>query len=398
MHTNKSVLILDSNQRSSLAATRSLGSAGYKVFCADVTDNSLAGCSKYCINNYIIPCITSKNDYINSIITICKNNNIKIVLPMTDRSIPVILENVVMFSNENIIIPFADLDIVNLLSDKSKLIQLANEHGIQTPKSFYATSTNFTNYTKDIQYPVVLKPFKSIINDGNRILFGKVTYAISEQELVNTVSSSPVFKNYPFLIQEYIHGRGEGLFVLFKDGEFCTAFSHRRLKEKPPRGGVSVLSRSQEIPDILLSQSISLLESHGWHGVAMLEYKVTDSNVPYLMEINTRFWGSLQLAIDSGVNFPLYLCNNELDIPNNIKKSYNTHKYLRWIIGDLDRLIILIRSKDINLYIKIKEILNFIISFILYPNTETFRTNDILPFIYEVKDYIKTNIFTNTHI
>ena len=47
-----------------------------------------------------------------------------------------------------------------------------------------------------------------------------------------------------------------------------------------------------------------LLDELNWHGVAMVEFKVTEDGTPYLMEINTRFWGSLQLAIDAGVDFP----------------------------------------------------------------------------------------------
>ena len=42
--------------------------------------------------------------------------------------------------------------------------------------------------------------------------------------------------------------------------------------------------------------------------VAMVEYKLdAATGTAYLMEINGRFWGSLQLAIDAGVDFPLLL-------------------------------------------------------------------------------------------
>ena len=37
----------------------------------------------------------------------------------------------------------------------------------------------------------------------------------------------------------------------------------------------------------------------------MVEFKHDERDgVPKLMEINGRFWGSLQLAIDAGVDFP----------------------------------------------------------------------------------------------
>ena len=45
-----------------------------------------------------------------------------------------------------------------------------------------------------------------------------------------------------------------------------------------------------------------------FYGVAELDF-VNDSrdNTPKLMEINPRFWGSLQGAISEGVDFPFLL-------------------------------------------------------------------------------------------
>jgi hypothetical protein len=42
----------------------------------------------------------------------------------------------------------------------------------------------------------------------------------------------------------------------------------------------------------------------------MVEFKDDGVNPPCLMEINGRFWGSLQLAIDAGVDFPGFGCRS----------------------------------------------------------------------------------------
>ena len=42
----------------------------------------------------------------------------------------------------------------------------------------------------------------------------------------------------------------------------------------------------------------------------MLEFKFFKGNY-YLIEANPKFWGSLDLAIASGVNFPLILINSK---------------------------------------------------------------------------------------
>jgi hypothetical protein len=57
----------------------------------------------------------------------------------------------------------------------------------------------------------------------------------------------------------------------------------------------------------LLEHAERILEALKWHGVAMVEFKRdTRDGVPKLLEINGRFWGSLQLAVDSGVDSITY--------------------------------------------------------------------------------------------
>ena len=110
---------------------------------------------------------------------------------------------------------------------------------------------------------------------------------------------------FPVLIQERIVGAGLGVFLLRHAGRTEAAFAHRRLREKPPSGGVSVLAEAVELPPALLERAERLLDCFGWNGVAMVEFKEdAATGEPVLMEVNGRFWGSLQLAIDSGVDFP----------------------------------------------------------------------------------------------
>jgi ATP-grasp domain-containing protein len=88
--------------------------------------------------------------------------------------------------------------------------------------------------------------------------------------------------------------------------------------------------------------AVRLLKKIGWHGVAMVEFKVErDTGIPRLMEINGRFWGSLQLALDAGVNFPhlLYRLAKEKSVvvPDG---GYKVGVKSRWLLGDLDHLLI----------------------------------------------------------
>jgi len=52
-----------------------------------------------------------------------------------------------------------------------------------------------------------------------------------------------------------------------------------------------------------------LLDALQWHGVAMVEFRYDERDKDYkLLEINPKFWGSLDLALAAGVDFPSYLC------------------------------------------------------------------------------------------
>ena len=69
----------------------------------------------------------------------------------------------------------------------------------------------------------------------------------------------------------------------------------------------------------------------------MVEFRIDKRNgAPILMEVNPRFWGSLQLSIMSGVDFPyllykMYKCG---DVEKNL--SYKKGIKCRWLLpGDI---------------------------------------------------------------
>ena len=84
----------------------------------------------------------------------------------------------------------------------------------------------------------------------------------------------------------------------------------------------------------------SLLRALGWTGVAMVEFKVdARDGVAKLMEINGRFWGSLQLAIDAGVDFPAILLDTVTGAALDDAPTYQVGVQSRWLWGDADSLL-----------------------------------------------------------
>ena len=81
------------------------------------------------------------------------------------------------------------------------------------------------------------------------------------------------------------------------------------------------------------------------------------------MEVNGRFWGSLQLAIDCGVDFPWLLYQLAQDLPVLRLTSYAVGRRLRWILGDLDSLLIELKGTPSTFSDKTRAIWSFIRSF-----------------------------------
>jgi predicted ATP-grasp superfamily ATP-dependent carboligase len=386
MAINK-VLILDANQRSALASTRSLGmAAAVTIICADTSIKSLAGSSRYCDNYYQCPCAkATPQKFIAWLVKLIKAEGISHLFPMTEITSQLLLLNHEILGD--CILPFADLDTVMSLANKAELTKLAQRLGIPFPDTRVYERGNELTPHSITNYPTVLKPALSHIWQKSHWLSTSVKIINTPDQLEQALQL-PDFADHPFMQQAFVPGHGAGIFAIYNQGQAVAFFAHERLREKPPGGGVSVLSRSVVPDEQLLTMSKSLLDSVKWHGVAMVEYRISDDGTPYLMEVNTRFWGSLQLAIDSGVDFPKLLwqiSNNDVITP---VQTYTINQRLRWLLGDLDSLYIYLKDSAYTPTQKLKRGLQFLTPG-LNTKHEVNRLSDLGPAWFELKAYVK---------
>lgn len=383
------VLVLDGNQRSALAVTRSLGARGIPVIAADVMAPSLAGCSRYaggCIT-YPDPAIDS-TAFIHALARIVREHDVGVLLPMTDITTALVLQYRDVF---DVAIPFPDYEIYEKLANKQRLASLANTLGIPVPAThvIHTAEERFDVY-KRLRFPVVIKPVYSKVKTANGWIAVGVKYADSMDELESIVSIHPCLGAIPLLIQQRIDGYGHGIFALYDHGRPVAHFAHRRLRERPPSGGVSVLSESVAPHPVSLGFADTLLHHAGWHGVAMVEFKVDAQGTPYLMEVNGRFWGSLQLAIDSGVDFPFLLYRMARGESVDMQEGqYVVGRRSRWLLGDLDHLYwILWKERHHHTW---RQRMQALLSFARFyePQTryEVNRLDDWRPFMHELRAY-----------
>ncbi len=342
------VLVTDGENRSALAVTRSLGKRGCGVFVAGKDSGNISASSKYCRRAFTTPDPLSDGaGYAQAVAEIAGREGIDVIFPMTEQSV-YSLNRAREQLGARVVLACAPPEMMEAVSNKYKLFQLAERLGVVVPETLYVADASnfFVQRARILRYPVVVKPAFSKIEDGDRIIATRVMFAATPGELDRLYETKPELR-FPSLIQELIIGEGTGLFTLFDRNRHLALFSHRRLLEKPPTGGVSVLSESVPLDGEMVESAGKLLSEVGWQGIAMVEFKRdTRDGRAKLMEINGRFWGSLQLAIFSGVDFPALCLDYYLGRNPSQSSVYRVGQRLKWFYGIVDHLLIRLKRGD----------------------------------------------------
>ena len=386
------VLVTDGHLRPALAVVRSLGKAGYRVFVCSTRARSLAGASRYAAAEALAADpMTQPGAFVSDVAALIAQWDIRILVPLSEEALLALMPAREQLGD--VCLPFAPLEIFKRASDKDAVTALAGRLGIPVPEQIVITSAasaRDTDFTA-LAYPLVLKPARSVAGEGaERAKFG-VTYVHDRSELERTLAALPSAA-FPILAQRRIVGPGTGVFLAVWDKQTIALFAHRRLREKPPSGGVSVCSESIAADPAVVEQARSLLAALDWRGPAMVEFKLDRATGRhYLMEINGRFWGSLQLAVDAGVDFPALLvaaARGELPAP---VTSYRVGVRTRWWWGEVDHLVARLRGNGDTTELggRLRAVQRFLIPEANARN-EVFRADDARPFVRETIDWFRS--------
>ncbi|KAF5084124.1 hypothetical protein DSECCO2_82430 [anaerobic digester metagenome] len=313
------VLITDGNFKHTLASVRSLGKRGIDVTVLSDMRLSVSFHSKYCSKGILAPNPEHDTTFAEFVYDLAKRERFDVVLPISYAAVDQI-SRIQEELEPYIRVPLPNRASIELAGNKDRTMQLAESIGIAIPKTYYPQSLKDAERIADsLSYPVVVKGARE---NGN------VGYANSPEELISQYKKISAFSP---IVQEYITGEGYGFFALYNHGEARAIFMHRRLREYPVTGGPSALAESIYDP-VLMEQGLKLLDSLQWHGVAMVEFKKDERTGRYvLMEINPKFWGSLELAIASGVDFPYLTCRMACEGDIEPVFSYKTGVKFRWL-------------------------------------------------------------------
>ena len=304
------VFVTDASYKHTLAAVRSLGKKKIEVIAGSSSRYAQAFYSKYCKKKVVYPSLDDEPRFIHVMNKLLKNDKIDVLLPIGYQATAVLSKYQDRFS-KLVRMPIAHQDSLRVAGKKNETLEFADQLGLRIPRFYHSID-------EVKHFPVVIKGIEGA---------GQVWYATSKKDL-----SKQHFDGQ--IMQEYIPGEGYGFFALYNYGKLRAFFMHRRIREYPITGGPSTAAESTYDPN-LKKLGMKLLDALNWHGVAMVEFKKDLRDGKFtLMEVNPKFWGSLDLAISSGVDFPYLAAKMAMEGDIQPVHSYQVGNRFQWCLPD----------------------------------------------------------------
>lgn len=332
--TRDTALVTDCMIRKALAAVRSLGRRGVRVVAAETTALAPGLLSRFAWRRLVHPPVARPAEFAAAIERAVRRFRPALLVPMEEETLLALLDRKPAFEALGARLPFAPGNVIRSFGDKLWTHDRARALGIPVPRTFApASAEDVRAIARELaQGGAVVKPRRGSGAWGIRYVAGAA--ALEEACLASRAARG----EWP-LVQERLPAAGPGLGVSLlydEEGRLRARFGHRRIREYPASGGASTLRESARLPEAVLAQSAALLESEGFVGPAMVEWKIdARTGEAVLLEVNARFWGSLALAIRAGVDFPwlLYrLARGERFSP---ETDYRLGVRARWLVpGD----------------------------------------------------------------
>lgn len=298
-----------------------LSSLSYKIIGCDMNKTSKG--LKEVDKAYIVP-PASNAKYLDCILNICKENNVKVLFHGSEPEMKILSDNREIFTDAGIYIPMNPKSVINVCMDKNKTIDFLNKNGFSVPR--YWEISDIEDLKKIDIFPVVLKPS---IGGG-----GSINTFIAQDKDELLTFGAYLLKLYDiFTVQEYIGDvYNEYTVGVMSDskGEYLNSIAVKKSILSGLSNKIRVPNRTgrNELGDILaISSGISQGEIGRFPEVTIPGRKMAQAlgstaalNVQcrlyngkmYVFEINPRISGTSSLRAIVGYNEPEMLIREKI--------------------------------------------------------------------------------------
>lgn len=227
-------------------------------------------------------------DYVDSLLHICKEHQIQILIPLIDTELLLLANNKHRFEESGVQIPISSPELIKISNDKNETYRFFVEHGIPTPK-VYADDEILA---KQYELPLIIKPLDGSASNG-------VTKIRNEKELY-------FFKDYisNAMVQEYVFGEEYTVDVMVDfNGSIKTIVPRQRIETRAGEVSKGVTKKDAGIIQAVEKVIKALPNPVGC--ITLQCFKKLNGEIVFI-EINPRFGGGIPLSIEAGANFPFW--------------------------------------------------------------------------------------------
>ncbi len=324
------MFVTDALLRKSVVICQSLGRQGIPVTAGSAVRLSPAFFSRYCRERVIYPDPQQQPEqFVDFMLDYLRQNRHDVFFPADDSTLQLCSRYHEDFMRvTHMPIPEPQQVVYGL--DKARLSQVARRLGIPHPRTYLPRNAEeAAAYAGMLGTSVVVKPRSSSAGRG-------ITYVRPGMSVADVWNE--VHREYPYpMIQECIPSgtKFDVCVIIDQQGRVVCSFAQKEIRHFPVGDGLSTVQESVWMPT-LVERTVALLREIGWYGLAEAEFMMNpETGEIYFMEVNPRFWASVQLAISCGIDFPhlLYRVARGETVPE--VHSYDVGKRCRWLFpGD----------------------------------------------------------------
>ena len=193
---------------------------------------------------------------------------------------------------------YATKEQFEIFTNKDRYKELCRKFNVPTIEEYKVDLNNFDITTKEIKYPVLVKPADSSGARG-------ITVCNSKEDLKNAIENAKRYSHTgTVLVERYLEGREATVFWLFQDGNYyLTAIGNRHVKQN--QEGVIPLPVGYTFPAAVtpdyqknIEENCKKMFRHAGiqNGMMFMQCKV-ENNVCIVYDIGYRLTGSLEYKI-----------------------------------------------------------------------------------------------------
>lgn len=374
--------------RSSYSALRNLAGHQLKVVVSDSSRIGMCQFSRLCsgVRKYTSH-YQDENQFIEDLINICESSKIKMILPSHNET-EILARYKHKFAPE-VVAMIPDESHCLIFNNKGKAYDYVSSIGVPIPSRLEYSDPKTISVLlgrKGLEKTVI----KLLTGNSSKGVFYAKSPEQAELMVCELIERYELTADRYPQIEEYIEGEGYGCSVLYCNGELIADFTHKRLRDKVETGGTSTF-REVACHEGVKAATKSIFDSLGWNGLAMCEFKVCPStNRFWFIEVNPRMWGSISLAVESGVEFPYlaWLCSEHG--PSVARQYYascslRTNWKARWLLGDIFVMLSRLRRLDFGAVLRV-------VNSEKADSLDDFFWDDPLAFVGEVLAYLKSTV------